>query len=178
MAMVLFLSLFFSVQMAAGAQEPSSYVGQQERSVKALSDSEIQGYLEGEGMGLAKAAELNGYPGPKHVLELAESLGLNETQRTVAEKLFQNVQTKARDVGLQIVELEREMDVLFATAQADEQSVEELTSRIGLLQGRLRAIHLAAHLAMKQALAPVQLALYQQLRGYDAAPLHESSHHH
>ena len=33
------------------------------------------------GMGLALAAELNGYPGPAHVIELAKSLGLSEPQR-------------------------------------------------------------------------------------------------
>ena len=31
----------------------------------------------GRGMGLALAAELNGYPGPSHVLELADKLKLS-----------------------------------------------------------------------------------------------------
>jgi hypothetical protein len=36
--------------------------------------------LKGEGMGMAKAAELNGYPGPTHVLTLAKELALTESQ--------------------------------------------------------------------------------------------------
>jgi len=35
---------------------------QETREIKALSTEEVDGYLKGEGMGLAKAAELNGFP--------------------------------------------------------------------------------------------------------------------
>lgn len=42
---------------------------------------EIQQYLNGGGMGCAKIAELNGYPGPKHVLELENELQLTEQQK-------------------------------------------------------------------------------------------------
>ncbi len=31
--------------------------------------------------GLAKSAELNGYPGPRHVLDLASNRRLNESKR-------------------------------------------------------------------------------------------------
>jgi hypothetical protein len=47
------------------------YADQQTRSIKSLSEEDIAALLNGEGMGMAKAAELNGYPGPKHVLTLA-----------------------------------------------------------------------------------------------------------
>ena len=43
--------------------------------VNALSPDEVQQYLAGAGMGYAKAAELNHFPGPMHVLELADKLG-------------------------------------------------------------------------------------------------------
>jgi hypothetical protein len=48
------------------AQCQSPYVGQEYREIKALSTQEISDYISGRGMGLAKAAELNGYPGPAH----------------------------------------------------------------------------------------------------------------
>jgi hypothetical protein len=64
------------------ADAPSApYSGQQTRSIKALSSEDIAALLKGEGMGMAKAAELNGYPGPVHVLTLAKELKLTESQR-------------------------------------------------------------------------------------------------
>ena len=75
------LLLLIIVPALADAQDHTSpYAGQQARDIKALSPDEIQGYLTGQGMGLAKAAELNGYPGPLHVLELAAELKLTEEQ--------------------------------------------------------------------------------------------------
>jgi hypothetical protein len=60
--------------------DESPYAGEEARAIKALSDQEIEAYLSGQGMGYAKAAELNSYPGPKHVLELARELGLTPAQ--------------------------------------------------------------------------------------------------
>ena len=50
----------------------------------------------GRGMGLALAAELNGYPGPAHVLELADKLDLarsteNECSTVIAGTLWNGV---------------------------------------------------------------------------------------
>ena len=53
---------------ASTAQTPSSYAGQEQRTIKALSDQEIRDLLEARGMGLAKAGELNSYPGPVPVV--------------------------------------------------------------------------------------------------------------
>jgi hypothetical protein len=47
------------------------------------------------------------------------------------------------------------------------------TTAIGELNGRLRAVHLTAHLETRALLRPEQLALYRQLRGYG-----ESKGHH
>src|SRR5262249_16169067 len=65
----------------SSAQTASPYAGQEQRAIKALSDEEIRDLLEARGMGLAKAAELNSYPGPLHVLQLAAELGLSDAQR-------------------------------------------------------------------------------------------------
>jgi hypothetical protein len=63
------------------AEDVPKYAGQQKREIKALSEAEVSAYLDGRGMGLAKAAELNGYPGPAHVLDLAEKLQLTPQQQ-------------------------------------------------------------------------------------------------
>ena len=74
---------------AAQAAAPESpYVGQESRGIKALSPEDVDAYLAGKGMGLAKAAELNGYPGPAHVLELASQLSLTSDQRARTQALF------------------------------------------------------------------------------------------
>ena len=79
----LFLSIIAIVASTANstAQTASPYAGQEQRSIKALSEDEIRDLREGRGMGLAKAAELNSYPGPLHVLQLAAELGLSDAQR-------------------------------------------------------------------------------------------------
>jgi len=51
------------------------------RTVKVLSEQQITDLKTGRGMGLALAAEFNDYPGPSHVLELADALQLSDEQR-------------------------------------------------------------------------------------------------
>src|ERR1051325_5074999 len=82
------------------AQHAQPYAGQQEREIKALSADEITGYLAGAGMGYAKAAELNGYPGPMHVLELADQLKLTPEQKGSVRKLMEAHKAEARGIGV------------------------------------------------------------------------------
>jgi hypothetical protein len=77
--LVLLLCLTASSTLHAAWPPASPYAGQQQ-SVKALSDEEMSTLLSGQGSGFAKPAELNGYPGPAHVLELAGPLGLDAPQ--------------------------------------------------------------------------------------------------
>ena len=64
------------ISIAPGRPLPSSpYGGFAERPMKALSAEQIADLRAGRGMGLALAAELNGFPGPVHALELAVPLG-------------------------------------------------------------------------------------------------------
>jgi hypothetical protein len=77
--------------LAAGpsfAQSPQPYAGLEGRPIKALSEQQIADLRAGRGMGLALAAELNGYPGPMHVLELADALDLSGQQRAKMQELF------------------------------------------------------------------------------------------
>ncbi len=168
---LLFFFLFLAVVSSATAQHGdhhihSPYVDDTERSIKALSEQEMTGLLEGRGLGLAMAAELNGYPGPLHVLELADSLNLSAEQHVEAQHLYDEVQTAARALGTQLVEMERHLDTLFARGEATSDAVARITSHIGETKGRLRAVHLKAHVAMRAALTPEQTAAYNRLRGY------------
>jgi Spy/CpxP family protein refolding chaperone len=157
---------------SAGPATP--YAGQEQREIKALSAEEIQGYLTGSGMGLAKAAELHHYPGPKHVLELAEPLGLSVEQRQQTQRIFAAMQTEAVRLGTQLIEKERQLDTLFATGTITEAQVEQLVTEIGTMHGQLRAVHLRAHLAQRAVLTPEQLHRYDTLRGY-AVSRHDHS---
>lgn len=162
----------------AHAASPSPYAGQEAREIKALSSEEIADYLSGKGMGLAKAAELNGYPGPAHVLELATQLGLTPEQRAATEALFQKMQQRAIALGKELVEAEGALDRLFASHAASSESVKVSLTRIAGLQGQIRQVHLDAHIEQAAVLSPAQIAAYARLRGYDAAPIHDGRHRH
>ncbi len=162
----------------AAAPAPSPYAGQQTRAIKALSATQEQDLLQGKGMELAKAAELNGYPGPAHVLELAAALQLDGAQQQATETLMTRHKDKARALGAQIVEAERALDAAFASKAVDAARITQLTQAIGTLQAALRAEHLQTHLEQTALLNPQQIASYQKLRGYDSAPAKASTHVH
>lgn len=154
------------------------YAGQQSRAIKALSEDDIAALLKGDGMGFAKAAELNGYPGPKHILDLAGQLKLNAAQREQVQAIFNKMSEAARPLGAELVERERVLDQLFQRGDITPDRLAAETAGIAELQGRLRSVHLSAHLETRALLSADQLALYQQLRGYGdpaGVPLH---HHH
>lgn len=165
----------------ASASPPATpYAGQETRDIKSLSPEDVRSYLAGKGMGLAKAAELNGYPGPAHVLELAGPLGLTPEQRSRTEALFASMEAKAASLGSALVEQERALDRLFASRSANAERLSSLLNEIGALQARVRGAHLEAHLAQVQILTPEQTARYAQLRGYAGAsqPGHTHQHKH
>ena len=146
--------------------QASPYAGQQSREIKALSDQEVKDLLAGAGMGMAKAAELNRYPGPMHALELADRLDLTPEQRDRLSTLMHRHKAQARKLGERVVALERELDALFARGKPTPAEVERLSVAIGEAQGRLRADHLATHLETTSMLTPEQVERYVRARGY------------
>ena len=152
--------------VSATADSQSPYVGQESRAIKALSPQEISDYLSGKGMGLAKAAELNGYPGPAHVLELAAQLDLTLDQKSKTEVLFKKMQARAIPLGKELVEEERALDRLFASRAVNSQNLAQALARIGRLQGQVRQVHLDAHIEQTALLTPAQVEKYNRLRGY------------
>jgi len=161
----------------AAAQAASPYAGEQARPIKALSEQEVQGLLLGQGAGLAKAAELNGYPGPMHTLELRQPLALTPEQADATAALMYAHKARARELGTALVDAERRLDALFAERRADVAAVDGATREVALLQARLRAEHLSTHLAQTALLSTEQVRRYAELRGYGAAaPGHKHQH--
>jgi Spy/CpxP family protein refolding chaperone len=153
---------------AGSAQEASTHAGQATLEIKSLSGAEVQGYLQGREMGLAKVAELNGYPAPVHVLELATELQLTPHQRTKAEHLNRSMKTAAR-LGYWLVEAERRLNILFAKSEADDEKITSLVRRIGGLEAEIRLVHLRAHIDMRRVLTADQIKKYEQERGHTGA---------
>ena len=159
------------------AAQPAPYAGEQLREVKALSTDEIQSYRTGKGAGLARAAELNHYPGPAHVLELADPLRLTEEQRSRTRAIFESMQKAAIRHGTALVEKERELDRQFAAGTVTGDSLGSTLRQIGELQAQLRKSHLQAHIEQRAILTKAQVAKYDQLRGYTSHNASESGGH-
>jgi Spy/CpxP family protein refolding chaperone len=168
---------FLMVAGAGVAGAVSPYAGLEQRTIKALSEEQILDLRAGRGMGLALAAELNGYPGPRHVLDLADQLGLTDEQRRRVLELFGEMERGAIEIGQRIIQEEAALDRLFAEARAAQRSVRLRTRTIASLEGELRAHHLGYHLAMHSLLTPEQVERYQELRGYARASIpHPDGH--
>ncbi len=173
----------FAQHIHAPSHSASPYAGQQTREIKALSPAQTADLLAGKGMELAKAAELNGYPGPMHTLELAAQLELSAEQKQASQALMTRHKAEARDLGTQLVEAERALDRAFSSHQVDAARLATHTERIGQLQAMLRQSHLDTHLQQTALLTPEQISRYSQLRGYSgsadtAVPAAASIHKH
>jgi hypothetical protein len=151
------------------ARHASPYQGQERRAVKSLADSQVADLLAGRGAGYAKAAELNGVPGPAHLLEMKTEIALSAGQEAEIEALRQRMQAEAVDLGRRLVALEAQLDAAFATATATKEALGDLLSAIASVERNLRFAHLAAHLETPAILTPEQIQAYNDLRGYAAA---------
>lgn len=149
----------------------SPYIGQETRHIKALSLEDIDGLLAGAGTpfgGMAKPAELNGYPGPRHVLDAVEAGELEATfqQLEQIEALYESMHSDAIEIGKEIIELETRVDNAFARGTITNELLPNMILESGRLYGRLRLIHLETHLSMVEILTPQQVEQYNRLRGY------------
>ncbi len=68
-------------------QTAQSYAGFEAREIKGLSADDIAELRAGGGWGLALPAELDGRPGPAHLLELKGSLDLDPGQVAAIEAI-------------------------------------------------------------------------------------------
>lgn len=169
--LVLLAILWVPLCTAASGQSP--YAGEEVRHIKSLSAQEIESLRHGNGMGFAKLAELNHYPGPKHVLEIADELALTTPQLEQTKALFEAMREQAVIIGEQLIAAEARLDMQFRRGTIDQESLEASLQEIGEIRARLRYVHLEAHLRQRALLQPEQIKRYDELRGY-----HEGTHRH
>ena len=143
-----------------------NYAAPPAREIKALSSQEQRGWMEGENMGMARAAELNGYPAPMMVLEMAQTLKLTPQQAAATRELMTRHKAEVRKLGAELVDAERQLDVAFREHHADPADVDRLTGQISQLQGRIRASHLRTHVAAQALLTPEQMQQYAGMHGF------------
>lgn len=160
------ICLLIISQVSLNAQHHAGHISDTGNRIKHLTDEQINGYLNGFGMGLAKAAELNHYPGPKHVMDLTVELGLTENQLEQTKKIFKKMEKEAIRLGKGIVQKEAELDSIFKTGAAESKVLRNLVTGIAELQGELRFTHLRVHIQERAILTEEQVELYDELRGY------------
>ena len=177
MTRLTFAIVIFALSLGVHADTESPYKGQEVRDIKALSPQEIADYLDGKGLGYAKAAELNHYPGPRHVLELAGELGLSEEQIVRTEQIFRAMKSETMELGRALVDKERELDQQFADGSVDASGLQALLAEIGAIEANIRYAHLNAHLEQRALLTPHQVRQYDALRGYGSAGAHHGHSH-
>ena len=165
------------IAIPATAQSHQPYAALQNRAIKALSDEQLNDLKQGRGMGLALAAELNGYPGPMHVLELAERINLTSDQRARVQDLFAAMKAEAIALGAKLIAQETDLDRQFATRSVTTTSLAAATAAIAATQGALRETHLKYHLATVAILSPDQVRRYTELRGYSTGGHPPGGHH-
>jgi len=166
------LSVSFVLPLSVGAEESSSYslskyAGQEQQKIKSLTPSDIAELQRGGGWGLAKAAELNGVPGPAHLLELKDKVPLTTEQIEKITKIYRTMQTDAIEQGLKLIELERGLELHFQNRSINDAILQDYLANIAHARMTLRYIHLATHLLTPEILTEAQITTYNQLRGYD-----------
>ena len=156
------------------------YAGLEARDVKALSAEEIAALEGGHGFSQALAAELNGYPGPRHVLDLAEDLALTPRQTSAVEALFGEMQAEAVAAGRAVLVQEAALEAAFRDGDASETAILAIAEEIGTLRGVLRGVHLKYHVRTRALLTAHQVSLYNEARGYHdgVAPAGHGGHGH
>jgi Spy/CpxP family protein refolding chaperone len=151
-----------------GAQSP--YAGMQNRVIKSLSDNDIQELRRGGGWGLALSAELNGMPGPAHLLELKDQIPLTSDQVTKTQALLEEMRNAAIPTGERLIAAEKALEAAFAAGKVDEPSLRRLLTEAESARSELRFIHLSQHLKTVKFLKPEQVQRYNVLRGYADDP--------
>ncbi len=153
---------------ASGYEYKSKYIGQERREIKSLSNDDIKELRAGAGWGLAKAAELNGLPGPKHILEMKKEIELTAEQERTVVALYNDMHKEAIALGHKLIEYEKELNSRFAQRNIDEKVLDQLLTNISETYKSLRYTHLSAHLKTPGILTETQIKKYNKLRGYSS----------
>ena len=160
--------LFWCLAMPGKAADtaPSPYAGEESRAVKSLSAEDVAELRRGGGWGLARAAELNGMPGPLHLLELKDAIPLTREQVSAITAIYKRMREAAIAEGQTFIAAERALDDAFRAGTVTVASLREMLTDIARSRARLRFVHLSAHLETPALLTREQIARYDALRGY------------
>lgn len=164
--------LFLMIALAANSQqrEHSMHADKKSRAIASLSEQDIAALRAGTGWGLALPAELNGAPGPRHVLDLAAPLALTDEQVSRVKVIFDDMKQSAMNTGREFIAAEKALNDAFVQGSLDPVELERLVAAAGQLRADLRLVHLAAHLETLAVLSQRQVELYNKHRGYDNDP--------
>lgn len=168
LALALCIPIPTLAQHSHGSQTP--YAGMQNRAIKSLSDNDINELRRGGGWGLALAAELNGMPGPAHLLELKDQIPLAADQVTKTQALLDEMRKASIPTGERLIAAEKALEAAFAAGKVDEPSLRSLLTEAESARTELRFIHLSQHYKTVQFLKPEQIKRYNILRGYAEDP--------
>lgn len=150
-------------------EHTSKYAGQEQRTIKSLSPDDISELQRGGGWGLAKAAELNGVPGPAHLLELKDQIPLSADQVSQITRIFEEMKAHAVELGLKLIDLEQGLEQHFQNRTITDEILRSSLTEISGVRNSLRYTHLATHLMTPNILSEEQINKYNALRGYGAA---------
>ncbi len=160
------LALTATGALAQHDHTASPYAHTQSAEVATLTPDEVRELRNGEGMGLARAAELNSFPGPRHLLDFKADLNLTREQIVRIEAIHAKMKTRAIAKGEAILQAESHLANLFAAGRPTEAETNRMTEHLGIMRGQLRAIHLLAHIESTRELTAEQIERYDRLRGY------------
>lgn len=136
-------------------------------AIRALTSEQIAQIERGEGAGFALPAELNGVPGPRHVLDLADDLGLSPEQRTAVQAIIDEMRAAVLPAGQRYLAAEQALEADFRSGRLTEQNLPGRVAEVKRREGELAAAHLIAHLRTAEVLSSEQIAAYGRLRGYE-----------
>ncbi len=168
LSLMALLALGATTLLAQPHHNQSPYAGQFSPSapIRALDPEQIRQIAAGEGAGLAKAAELNGVPGPRHVLDMASGLGLTPAQRVRIQAIYDDMHAKAIVLGRRYLSAQEALERDFRAHRLAPATLANRVAKVNHIRGELETVHLAAHLATAKVLTRDQIAHYNTMRGY------------
>lgn len=163
---IILATLFMFSISSMASTTISKYIGEENRAIKSLSANDIEELKKGSGWGLAKVAELNGMPGPAHLLEMEGKIDLTNEQKSQIQEIYNGMKAKAIALGKRLIHLEMKLDSGFANKTMTPELLEKSIEEIADVRAQLRIVHLSTHLKTPEILTNKQINLYNQLRGY------------
>lgn len=136
-------------------------------AIRALTEADVQAIRAGEGAGLAMAAELNGLPGPRHVLDAASSLALTPEQTQAIQAIFEAMHTAARPAGDRYLAAQESLEADLRAGRITSETLRERLTTVEQLRTELALIHIEAHLRTAAMLSSEQREQYELGRGRD-----------